>query len=493
MAPEARSIVPASPSHSRPERAAASRRAGRQASHAALIAALAMAAPGTALAWDFTPRVELTQTWIDNVTLAPSGLEESEWVTELRPGFSLGLQRPRANLLLDYDLQALWFADNSDFNDVYHQATGTGNFVLAPETLFLDSFLRYDQQNVDSSGRIAYTNLLQTGNRTDAVVFGASPYHIGRWGRWGESQLRYDYRTVRYTNTDEGVSFRLQDSDTHQLSGFLGSPSERPGLSWRASGSTSVTDYDLAPDFKYSRVALDVGVPVALRTRATATVGRESDVAEDRTKGDLDSSFWYLGVEWDPSELQSVRARVGNRYYGTAYDFSWRRRGSRGDMSVDYSEQPTTASGVLGDEGVSLPGYRPGGVPSLDTGVFLRKRLGARLSYDFVRATLGARAYTERRIYEEVGRANEETYGGTVFLDWDFAPRTRMGLTADWERREFEGAGRKDDLGELSARFSRDIGRNLTGTLRLSHFLRDSDQAADYDVNLVAVSLRAVF
>lgn len=442
--------------------------------------------------WSFEPRASVGANWTDNISLAPDGAEESDVIAEVKPGFSLGLQGARAQADLSYDLQALWFNDNSDLDDIYHQARGSGKIELVPTSLFLDGFLRYDQQNVDFGGRVDYSNLFRTDNRTDAFVFGLSPYHVGRWGNWGQSLVRYNYQGVRYTNTDDGVTSDLQDSDSQFWSASLGSPEEKRGVSWRASGSATRTEFETAREFEYRRVALDLGVPVGLRTRATATLGRESDVAADPGTGGLDENFWFVGVEWRPSDLQTFSARVGERYFGRAFGLSWTRRGSRGDLAVQYNEDPTTANGTLGDDNVFLPGFRPGGSPQLDTRVYLRKRLSARATYELARSTLAARAYGERRDYGDAG-GEEEVYGLTLTYDWDVAQRTRLGATIDWEQRDYASA-RSDDLGGVSLRVSRTLTRTFSAILRGSHYFRNSnDPASEYDVNQVSLSIRGQF
>jgi hypothetical protein len=467
-------------------------RTGRLRAALLALATGALALPVTAGAaqWDFTPRVAAGQVWTDNVNLAPSDLEESEWITELRPGFELSTIGPRARVSLDYEAQALWFADNSDFNDVYHQLVGNSNFALVPDSLFLDAFARYDQQDVNIGGRTAYSNLFQTDNRTDFYVYGASPYHVGRWGDWGESLVRYQYQAVRYTNTDEGV-IPPEDTDTNAFSAELGSPAAARGFSWRASGSYTLTEFDEASEFEYARVAVDVGVPVGYRTRATAQVGQESDIGEDPSAGGLDSSFWYVGILWEPSDLQSLEARVGERFFGTAYELHWRRRGSRGEVGLDYTEEPTTSSGVLGADGAFVPGSRPG-IGTLDNRVFLQKRLAAFATYDLVRSSIEGRIYTDRREFQDVGGGTESYYGIALSYDWNFRARTRLGARARWEQRDFQ-SDRRDDEGEFGVSITRELSRTLSGVLSFDHYLRNSDGSDDYRANMVSLFLEAQF
>lgn len=470
-----------------------SRAAGRSMrSLGVLLAAAVMvlSTPSDAAEGTFTPRVLLGQHWTDNVSLAPKGLKESEWITELKPGFSLALDRPQATAEFDYDLQALWYADNSEFNDAYHQALGKGTFILVPESLFIDAYTRYDQQNIDPGGQIDFSNLFDTQNRTDVFVYGASPYHVRRWGNRVESLVRYRYQAVKFANTDE-AAIDLQDSDTHFMSVALGSPTAQPGISWQTRGSYSITEFDEAPDFEYARVALELGVPVGLRARATVTAGRESDVEEDPSGGGLDSTFWYVGFEWAPSELQQLSGRVGERYFGTALELHWTRLGSLGEIGLDYTEEPNTSSGVLGEEDMFVPGFRPGGVPGLDTRVFLRKSLVGRLTYDLPRTTIGGRMHFDRLIYDDDAGGTERYYGATLNCDWQFAPRTALGASISLDRRKFQ-AGENDQM-EFGVAVTRTLSRTLSGSLRAVHQSLNSEQIDDYRVNRVSLYLTGQF
>lgn len=455
------------------------------------VAALAAPVAAGAAAWEFTPRVALGQVWTDNIQLAPDGLEESDWITELRPGFTLATEGPRARLSLDYDLQALWFNDFDELDDTYHQLDGNGNFVLLPESLFLDAFARYDQQNVDTSGRMAFSNLFDTGNRTDTFVYGASPYHVGRWGSWGESLVRYQHQAVRYSNTDPGAA-TVEDSDTNAVSASLGSPAAARGPSWRLGGSYNRTEFEQSREYEYARVALDAGVPVGLRTRLTGTIGQESDVAEDSSRGGLDSSFWYVGLAWTPSELQSLEAQVGERFFGTAWELHWRRRGSRGELTIDYTEEPSTSSGILGDSGIFEPGTGPVGIGSLDARVFVHKRLAGSAGYEFVRSNVMLRVYSDRREYQDAAGGSEKNIGATLDVNWDAAPRTSLGLSTTWQRAEPD-SDRRDNYTEIAASLTRTMTRTLSAVLRISHFQRYSSSDDDYKANVASAFLQASF
>jgi hypothetical protein len=454
------------------------------------------ASQSTAADWDFSPRISAGQSWTDNVTAAGKGEEESEWITSLTPGFNLGLKGPRADMSLDYEAQALWYKENSEFDDVFHSLLGTGQFGLVPNHFYLDAFARYDQENIDPSRRVTTGNLFRTGNRTDVAVYGLSPWYTTRFGRWAEALLRYRYFRVSYHDTD-ATSVNVQDSDSNSIFAQLGSPADKPGLSWNTRISYSSTDFEFAPTFEYGQAALELGVPVGLRSRLTATGGIESDVATDPTKGGFDKGFWYLGYLWEPSQLQTFEVRGGHRYYGTAWEMRWNRRGTRGELTVDYSEQPTTANQSLFDGEGTFSGGRPG-TPRLEPNVYLRKRLSGRASYELVRTTLSARVYALRREREQPELTDDEVMGVALAADWNAAPRTRVTLATRYENRDFGAAIRGSDTYALSASVRRDLTQLLHARFTVSHHRRDFDIVEpgvldDYRINAATLTIGAEF
>ena len=445
----------------------------------------------SAAEWDFKPRIELGQSWTDNIALAEDGLEQSDWITELSPGITVSLEGPRVSGELDYELQILRLDENSDRDDAFNRLNATGNLVVLPETTFIDAFARYDQQNVDTGGRQAFSNLFLTDNRTDYAVAGLSPYHLGTWGNWGESLVRLSAFGIRYGNTDIGA-VRPEDSDNLRFSAMLGSPEAARGFSWRARGSYSHTDFEQADNFKYAQALFDLGMPVGNRSRLTGRLGKESDVAEDQTQGGLDESVWLLGVAWEPSDRQSLEVRGGERFYGTAWEANWNRRGSKGELTVDYTEDPTTSSGVVGDDSYFQPGFPTIDIGSLDSRVFLLKRLTGEASYELARTEIAARVYSDRREYLDPMGGKEDGVGFTLSFDWDAATRTRIGASVTLENRKFE-SNREDEYGEFNLRITRQINRILAAELGFRHFLRNSNSEEDYSANLVSLFLVASF
>ena len=446
-----------------------------------------------AAAWEITPRGSLGQIWTDNLRLESEDLQDSEWITEFRPGFSLIRSGPRAEIQFDYDLQALWYARESDRTGTNHQAYGSADLVLVPQSLFMDASVTYAQQMIEPGGLIDYTNLYETGNRTDSFVYSASPFHVRQWGSWGESLVRYRYQGVNYRNTDDGAD-QPPNSDTHSALAFIGSPIASPGLNWRLTGSYVQTGYDVEldteTDFKYAVVEMHLGVPITRYTRVTADVGAESDVEEDPSSGSLDADFWFLGFEWEPNNRHRLSGRGGERFYGSAWELSWMRRGSRGEVSLDYSEEPTTVSGVLGDDAIFQPGDRPSGAPGLGAGAFLLKSLNANARYDLSKTTVRSQIYAKRYLYLDGSGGRERYYGGSLTFDRQIATRTYLGLSVFIEERSVAVDSGDDLLGEVGVSLNRDLSRRLIGSIEVRHRFLNSDDSEDYRANSIAVRVR---
>jgi hypothetical protein len=470
----------------------------------ALVAAgLIVPLAASAAEWDFEPRITLGQSWTDNVELEPSGEEDSDWITEVTPGFSADIASPRVAANVDYELQLLRYAEDSDDNDVYNQLLATSRFALVPEQFFLDAFGRYDQENVSPEGRITFDNLFLSDNLTDYAAFGARPYHVGKWGEWGESLLRYTYYGVRYVNPDTGV-IEPSDTDTNAIDLRLGSPSDARGFSWGTGGSAQRTKFDDVSvdeddEFRYDRLLVELGMPVGPRTRLLGEVGQESDVEEDISQGGLDSNFWLVGFSWEPSNLQTLEVLGGQRFYGSAWEVHWSRRGTNGLLTFDLTEAPTTSSSVLVDDiDLDPESIRPPEFPAIDSGsldnrVFIRKLASATASYEFTRSTLFLRLYSDQRDYLDTLGGNEDVIGWALAYDWRFAPRTLLGSVLNWENNDFPEGG-SDDYAQITVRLTRELNETLSTQVRLSHFIEDAaDDNDDYNASLVSLYLIATF
>jgi hypothetical protein len=78
----------------------------------------------------FTPRVSVSETYDDNLDLAPDN-EESDWITTVSPGFLLELDSQKTQLDLDYEAGFAFYAQDSSRDTTRHRARISWDQLLA--------------------------------------------------------------------------------------------------------------------------------------------------------------------------------------------------------------------------------------------------------------------------------------------------------------------------------------------------------------------------
>ena len=454
----------------------------RLAIRSALLLAGAFAAAGATAETRVEPRIGVGGVYVSNVTLAPSGQEDDDWVAELKPGISIMHDSSMLKLDLDYDLQALFYADNGDYDDQFSNFLGSGVVELVPDRLFIDLDGRYEQRDIDPAGPAATSNLFRSGNRTDLGSWQVSPWYRQPFGDVAEGKLRYTYGQYNFRNSDAGAQpvpgSNLQDSSQQRVDVGLGSPEDAKGWIWRLDYLNSNVDYDLADDYKYERAGAEVGMPVGARNHIVLAAGGESDFENGQDAGGLNGTWWNVGWRWRPTNRQSLEARVGDRFWGNDYLFRWARKGSRGDLSLEYIEQPVTFGAIeFGESG--------GGTISADRIVsqaYLSKRLSGTMTYAAAHSDWRVQVYWDQRDYLRSAQAaasfskDEEYAGIRAGTRWQASARTRIDFDVDWYSRNL--AQGDVDTVELSVALVRQLTPQLEARLAGSWNDQNADTAS---------------
>lgn len=462
-----------------------------------VIGGLSSTVQASAADWDFEPRLEASEIYRSNVNLAPSDQEDDDWITNLMPGFTAALEGANNRASLSYSMQGLIFKNDSDQNDVYHKFLGDGNFQLVDDKIFLDIAGRYGQENIDPARRVALDNTFDTDNRTDVGTLQVTPWWRQPVGNMAESVVRYTYSRVDYFNTDD-TSTDVENSYTNRIDWTL-EDSSQSRVGWQTWYYYQRTEFDDAPEFEFQRAELELSYAVGSKTQILATGGRESEVDEDPTRANLGATFWSGGFAWQPTSLQSLEAKVGHRFYGTSYEFHWKRTGSRGELSVDYNEQPSTANTAQFDDATFLPDGGRLGAPRLDPEVYVNKRLTAAFRYSFSRSDIEVRVYRDERDYGEIedntDQGDEKFTGVTSDFTWALFPRTSLVLGVDWEKQELDESdgGGDNHLGNFTLELRRQLRPAMALSLIGGRYIRNSDDEFDYRDNSGILKFSATF
>jgi hypothetical protein len=463
-----------------------------------LAAAACAATCGTAHAdWEFIPEIALGGTYTDNVELAPEGLEENEFVTEIRPSFTLSSDGPRFQAEMAYQLQHFMFSEDSDRNETFHNFAATTRSELAPERFFLDLNGAYGQALIDPERAIPVSNVLVSQNLTDYWSVDANPYFQQDIGR-ARLRLDYSYGVVRYPDFDISAGNNVDSFDREARQIRLGSLPNEPGLTWEADYRQQIADYEDFDEYKYDIATLRVGVPLGRQFQIVGRYGFETDVQEDPRGGGLDIELWEAGFRWQVSPRNEVEARVGDRFFGQSYFFSWTMEGSRLQSNVTYNETPTTFSleqlnpnRVLVQNGPN-PVYD---IVALSPDLYINKEGTADLTWTLARSEILLRARSVQREFITIPGEEREAGAGLGWY-WRFGPRTQLNVSLYGAEVEFRDTDVTDEISQATLGLSRLVGQRTTVDLTFRYDQRRStsvQQANEYTERAVMLMITRSF
>lgn len=456
--------------------------------------ALALSAPAAYAAdWKMTPRLDLRETYTDNVTLGPSGSAQSDFVTQINPGVSLSGTGGRLKVNANYSLQNLIYARDSSRNTLNHQFGGNANAELAKDVLFFDANASIRQQNISLLAPIGIDNTSATGNLTTVSTYSLSPYLVHKFGSFAQADARFTYDEVM---NDSGA---VSDSKSNGVNLGLHSGSAFNDLSWGANYSKQNITYSSAADNDTESASATLGYRLTQKFRVFATDGweRHSYIS---ASGTPEGSFWSTGFGWAPTGRTSIDASYGRRYFGKTYSFNLSHYTRRTTWSAGYSQDITTVRALqltpLGtvyyykcgtkyvmtaDSNYDPANCSPLGSvlfvsQSLTDEAYISKRFQGSLGISTGKSSVIFTGFNSLRQLQS-SATQDRQYGASGSWSWRFAPRTTSNFSTNWTRSTFDASGRQDDLWFITLGLAHQFQPKLHGSLDLRHTQRKSNEA----------------
>jgi hypothetical protein len=432
--------------------------------------------------WTVEPEFALAGTFTDNVTLAPEGLEEDDFVTEIRPSISFEAEGSRFEADIDYQFQYFSFAEDSDRDTSYHNFGATTTTQIVPDRLRFDLNGAYGQTLVDPTEPIPMSNVLVTNNLTDFWSLDAAPTYEQPLGDRTSLLLGYSYGIVRYPDFDLSAGNNVDSVDRQRYAFELGSRDEEEGsFGWQLSARHVQADYEDFDRFESDEVAARVRVALSREFALVGVGGLESDVEEDPRDGGLDVDFWEAGFQWEPSGRNRLELRAGQRYFGDTYFGQWDMDGARFDATVLYQEMPTTlAIEQLNPNRVLVrTGSNPGfDIVALTNDVYINKEGTAELSWGLSRSELVLTARDVRREYINTNDDDRDSGVGLAWY-WRLGARTQLSGGLYGGRVEFRQTEVVDKLRQATVGIARRLGVRTLMELTLRYDQRESNAVQD--------------
>ncbi|MPZ45992.1 MAG: TIGR03016 family PEP-CTERM system-associated outer membrane protein [Betaproteobacteria bacterium] len=484
--------------------------------------------------WQVTPKVQLRETYTDNVRLAPRGREESDFVTEIEPGVAITGVGPRLQMQLDYAFKYRLYAKNSDANGHNHALRANGLLDVWDRKLFLQGSAAIAQQNISTLGPQSTSDININPNRTEVRQGTLSPYWISRLGRFANVNARYTWNRME---SDGETSALSSESNTVNLGLSQGSMFNE--LGWSVSYSRQDIDSTQGQFNKRTLETLTASASYALLPTLSGllSIGREDNAYGD-TQGSIGGNFYSVGFQWAPSRRTNIRAEVGERYFGNTFSLDAQHRTRLTAWTLTYGEQVVGTPGLLSvpvslDTAATvdrlfisqvpdpiqrqqvvqafiaqngLPQFLPSSVDFLTNQVSLSKRWQGTFGLRGIRSALLLSLFRDDRQRESSGTPtivgtdpfslsdNVLQTGYNAILSWRFSERTSGSVSVGQIKSEMTDASRTDTNSNIRIGITHQLQPKLRGSVEYRWLNRDTNSSAgDVRENAITGTLSLAF
>ena len=333
-----------------------------------------------AASWTANSFVQAQEIYSDNIKLAPSGREQSAFVTEVNPGVRINANSPLSTWNFIYRMQNIYNAGGDNGFDIYNQLQSNSHNIFIPNKLFLDSYSTIGQQNINNF-RPGADNINGSANSTNVYNFGLSPYWTPHFGNYAYGTARVDFNTIATSGNstlDNNLNPQLATvldnnrntiSDSVNLSETinLNSGTYFQRVNWNLSFNNN-TNYRInSPNVSFQNANGRVGTSINQKFRVFAQGGYSNNDYQSTT-GDNNSGFYYtVGGQWIPSQRYSITAGAGNNSFVTVYispmqRLNWTTTYSHNSVGTNFGQYSGTngvnGGGNFGDNWQTALNYR---------------------------------------------------------------------------------------------------------------------------------------
>jgi len=442
--------------------------------------------------WSIVPSVYVAGSNNNNIFLSPLGDEQNDNILQLNPTISINAEGRRGNASLYYEMQNIFYAKNTKFNDTFHILNASANAEIVPELFFIDTTFGRAQQIISRNTVYPLDNISISTNRPNVDVVSVSPYIKTNIGNKLTTEIRY---VSAWTSYDQGV---LTDIRNQTVSADLRNDLTGSRGQWAIIYSNRKYKPGFGQSTNYERVYVDIDFSVTGKLGLLASIGYENNRYDQAaiTRSEK-SSTWDAGLRWTPGRNNSISVRFGKRAFGktSSLDFSYRIQ--RWIWGAGYNEEYRNNLAVLvgnqqsdtADMNIILPGDA---TPTTETYLSRRFDLSARRSYG--KTDLDFSIYDRKREFQQSGQ-REDISGGEVKLDWQFQKRSKFSLGFNKQKQKLRGIFNNYNLIIGTIGLAREISRKTDIKLDFRFYKRNSSNSAQnyYKQNQVTLGLTVRF
>ena len=287
----------------------------------------------------WTPALDLRETYSDNANLAPPDQARGQWVSEAAPSLSLIDNTPRLRLSAAYQAHFYAYSDRSvaGTQGAQSEFQGAAHADAIEGLLYVDAAGSYGQQAISAFGPPVGDDSYTSTNRAHVKTYRLSPYLVHGFGSLLTTELHYTHDVV----SSDQIGFARSQADSVLAS--LNSGRAFGKFGWGLQYSRQVLDNSAQPRSTSTNASLNLRYALSSQFSLTASGGYDR-YAYDEVAGSLPAGkSWSAGFVWTPSTRTSVSASYGKRYFGNSDAFNALHRSRHTVWTASYSTDVTTA------------------------------------------------------------------------------------------------------------------------------------------------------
>ncbi|MFS0753677.1 TIGR03016 family PEP-CTERM system-associated outer membrane protein [Noviherbaspirillum sp. 1P10PC] len=501
----------------------------RPAALAALAVLGMQAAPALAADWRFTPTLTLRETYSDNIRLAPTGNEQSSFVTEVMPGFAVNGLGRRSQFQATYQARGVTYSNDVGSSNLQNYLNARGTAQLVDDLLFIDGTANITNLSTSPYGPQAINSSYAINNRSEVRTYSISPYVRQRYGSVAQAEARYTHQGL----SSDTPGFSNYNSDLLNL--FVNSGEAFRLVSWDVTASRRHSSYSSLNSVDNDYLNGVLRYKLTDQLSLTGSAGYERYTYQSINDGPRGAS-WSVGFDWRPSSRTSLAATAGRRFFGDTYSLNGIHRSRYTTWNVSYNEDITTTQQQLVDSGsisttafldqvfsatiadptaraqaveafiraTNLPATLANPNAGLSNRFFLQKRLQGSVALNTGKSTVLVSVYNTLRrpqtgVSDNVGLL---TASNQLFIDesrqrgvsglWNLrlTPSTSMNLNARYYRTTSLLSNRTDDNTLVTLGLSHQLSPKTTGTVELRRYQGSYSQTGtDFRENAISAYL----
>ncbi|QKE39217.2 TIGR03016 family PEP-CTERM system-associated outer membrane protein [Ferrovum myxofaciens] len=306
-----------------------------------------------------TPRFSTSETYTDNLTLAPSNEATPGFITQLTPGINIKDNGSQLKLNIDYSLLDMIYNNYGWEHTYYNQLNATGDLELIKKTFFIDASSTISQQPLSLFGPVSANGANLTGNVANVTTETISPTLVHNFDEEFIAQAKLTRSLMNFSAAGPAVyggaggfsPYQVGLTPGYDFSGssniadmYVTNGAEFTNFLWKLDYNNNQTVFTGYPNSTISLLTADLGYLITPRFKLTSEVGYENDnfvYFGPRPQG----LFWNVGYGWSPSQRTHLDMSAGERFYGRTYLLNLSHRMRHVMIQAGYNQSVMSSMG----------------------------------------------------------------------------------------------------------------------------------------------------